>query len=340
MDLPTEVKLFIGLMAIGAGATGLFFIIKKNQIHLEARDIFLRLLGIALGRFFPSLTQYVDDKPSRSTGATARSKVKRTVQHASSDKEVIDLLVSRKVRVDVSAERSGQRSLAGVALIKRMNGLVLECDLAELVSEKLLLPGSTVKCIFTEMAYGERRINAFVGKVLQLSQDRRISIQRTSGFGFIRRRAFARRKVADQRYIKVKVWKIDPEDYDIDTCLDDIEPDITIDNRRTATPKATAEQVLDISKGGMALRAAVRLGGNMMSVNDRVLLAMLMYTPKRKVFIPHLILAEVRGARSAGNGQVRLSFQFMRSLKVPPRKRSSLFKGQALMASALEHPEG
>lgn len=188
---------------------------------------------------------------------------------------------------------------------------------------------------FSEFIIGKKKINAFVGVVKSYSKNKGAVITRTSSFGYIRRRVYARRKVADQRFIKIKIWRLEDEDYDIDYILDSSKPDIIIDNRNDINPKSTIPQVLDISKGGIALLGTIREGGNMISRSDRILLCMIIYMPKRKTFQPHLIYAETRGAKAARHGMIRLSFQFLRSLKVPPRKRSTLFKGQAIMAMNL-----
>lgn len=257
----------------------------------------------------------------------------------SSDADILNKLVMSKIPVDVLVERSGQRSLAAVANASGIEGHNIVFTFGDLVSEELLAPGDQVKCIFSEMQRGEKKVNAFVGQIASKSGNKGMIITRRSSFGFIKRRVFARRKVADQRYIKIKIWRLESEDYDIDLILDKIEPEVMIDNRKFKTPNPSAEQVLDISKGGIALTAMVRKGGSTISRNDKVILCMLIYQPKTRTFQPHLIYAEVRASKGIGSGMSRLSFQFLRSLKIPPRKRSSLFKGQAVMAMSLAHPE-
>jgi hypothetical protein len=336
MDLPIEVKVFIGLIAVGLGLVSLFFIIKKNNIHIEAKNYFFKAAGFLLGGIFPSLK--IEDK-AHSDGNKYPYECDNKNLCVSSDREVIKNLINRRMQIDISVERSGQRSLAGMAIIIESKGLVLKCRVTRAVSRHLLNPEVTVKCIFLEMKYAERRVNAFVGKVISFNDDNEIALERTSGFGFIRRRANARRKVADQRFIKIKVWRIIPGKYNPGDCLDRLEPDILIDNRKKGEDKIFPEMILDISKGGIAIKAGIKAGGQKFEVNDAVLMAMLMYAPNKKIFVPHLIQGEVRGVRSLGNGRFRLSFQFLRSLKVPPRKRSTLFKGQALMAAVINNPE-
>lgn len=335
--LPVEVKIFFGFIIAGIVVSYLVYIIKKNKIHIEAKNCCLGLLRFSLGKHFPSFIP--EEKEDKIDGKLNHDySVKREVK-VSSDREVIKLMMRRKMQIDVSVDRSGQRSLAGVVVVAESKGLILKCELSKGISTHLLQPGCVVKCIFFEMHYGDRNVNAFVGRINSISDDGKIAIERTSGFGFIRRRANARRKVADQRYIKLKMWKINPRNYKPGVLLDSVEPDILIDNRKKADERSLSEMVLDISKGGIAIKASMRFGETRLEVNDSVFIAMLMYSPKNKVFAPHLIQAEVRGSRSLGNSKFRLSFQFLRSLKVPPRKRSTLFKGQALMASDIEHSD-
>ncbi|WP_319780530.1 hypothetical protein [Maridesulfovibrio sp.] len=257
----------------------------------------------------------------------------------SSDEDILNKLVMSRLQVDVLVERSGQRSLVAVVTVAGVEGLDIVVTFEDLVSDDLLEVDSQVKCIFPEMMRDGKKVNAFVGLVKSKSPEKGMVITRRSSFGFIKRRIFARRKVADQRYIKIKVWRLESEDYNIDFMLDNTEPDILIDNRKFKTPNPSAPQVLDISKGGIALTAMVRKGSKVIARNDKVILCMLIYQPARNSFQPHLIYAEIRAARGLGRGMSRLSLQFMRSLKIPPRKRSSLFKGQAVMAMSLSHPE-
>ncbi|NDV25040.1 hypothetical protein [Desulfovibrio sp. JC010] len=281
-----------------------------------------------------------EGKPEKGSARVSRNAAPGNgVWKVTSDEDILNKLVMSRAQVDVLVERSGQRSLAAVVNAAGVESLDVVVTFKDLVSEDLLAPGAQVKCIFPEMMRDKKKVNAFVGQVKSKSEEKGMVITRRSSFGFIKRRVFARRKVADQRYIKVKIWRLEAEDYDVDYILDSSEPDVLIDNRKFKTPNPSAEQVLDISKGGIALTAVVREGGNAISRNDKVILCMLIYQPKRQTFQPHLIYAEVRAAKAMGRGMTRLSFQFLRSLKIPPRKRSSLFKGQAVMAMSLAHPE-
>ncbi|NDV21560.1 hypothetical protein [Desulfovibrio sp. JC022] len=284
---------------------------------------------------------HIGDEESEGRGKGLPKNVARNGEpwKVSSDQDILDKLVMSRSQVDVLVERSGQRSLAAVVNAAGVESLDVVVTFKDLVSEGLLIPGTQVKCIFPEMVRDKKKVNAFVGLVKSKSEDKGMVLTRRSSFGFIKRRVFARRKVADQRYIKIKIWRLESEDYDVDFILDNTEPDILIDNRKFHTPNASVPQVLDISKGGIALTGTFRAGGNVISRNDKVLLCMLIYQPARKAFQPHLIYAEARAARSMGKGMTRLSFQFMRSLKIPPRKRSTLFKGQAVMAMSLANPE-
>ena len=284
---------------------------------------------------------HIEDEENEGRGKRVASNVGRNGEpwKVSSDQDILDKLVMSHAQVDILVERSGQRSLAAVVNAAGVENLDVVVIFKDMVSEELLVPGTQVKCIFPEMVRDKKKVNAFVGFVKSRSQNKGMVITRRSSFGFIKRRVFARRKVADQRYIKIKIWRLESEDYDVDFILDNMEPDVLIDNRKFQTPNPSVAQVLDISKGGIALTATFRKGGNVISRNDKVLLCMLIYQPARKAFQPHLIYAESRAASSMGRGMTRLSFQFMRSLKIPPRKRSTLFKGQAVMAMSLAHPE-
>ncbi|WP_421901093.1 hypothetical protein [Maridesulfovibrio sp.] len=280
-----------------------------------------------------------EDTEGRSRGANGNASRNGGPWKVSSDQDVLNKLVMSRMQVDVLVERSGQRSLAAIVNAAGVESLDVVVTFKDLVSDELLAPGAQVKCIFPEMMRDKKKVNAFVGLVKSKSDNKGMVITRRSSFGFIKRRVFARRKVADQRYIKIKIWRLEAEDYDVDFILDNIEPDVLIDNRKFQTPNPSVAQVLDISKGGIALTATFREDGNVISRNDKVLLCMLIYQPARKTFQPHLIYAEARAARSMGRGMTRLSFQFLRSLQIPPRKRSTLFKGQAVMAMSLAHPE-
>ncbi|WP_319761489.1 hypothetical protein [Maridesulfovibrio sp.] len=332
--MPGEVKIFFVFLAAGILVLLFCYWVKKYSWR---KFIYTLLKNTPFGLKIDY--QELNDKEKHVRRVARNISAGNEPWKVSSDEDILNKLVMSKMQLDVLVERSGQRSLAAVVNVSGIEGLDVVVTFKDLVSGEFIDPGTQVKCIFSEMLRGEKKVNAFIGQVKSKSDEKGMVITRRSSFGFIKRRVFARRKVADQRYIKIKIWQLESDDYDLDYILDKSEPDVLIDNRKFRIPNPSAEQVLDISKGGIALTAVVRKGGNVIARNNKVILCMLIYNPGRKVFQPHLIYAEVRAARAMGRGMTRLSFQFLRSLKVPPRKRSSLFKGQAVMAMSLNHPE-
>ncbi|SMF07039.1 hypothetical protein [Desulfovibrio gilichinskyi] len=327
-DIPEPVKIFLWLVALGSSIAIFVVLWKKYKPHTFLKEYL---------ESFPPLDIKSFKLPKVGKAVSAESKVPRVkvAGKISTDKNILDWLVKTKQALDVSVDRSSQRTLAAVVNVVDIQGLDITVKNKDIVTESLLSPGVTVKCIFAELQKDTKKINAFVGKVKNISATGETVITRTSAFGFIRRRAFSRRKVADQRYIKIKIWRLEDDNFDAEFLLDHIEPEIIIDNRMNVEVSVKVPQVLDISKGGIAILGAVRDGGDMLSRNNKVLLCMLIYQPLRKTFDPHLIYCEVRAAKAAGQGMLRLSFQFLRSVKIPPRKRSTMFKGQAVMAMNL-----
>ncbi len=326
-DIPKHVQQFLWVVAAFLACFFIVILWKKFKVASVLKE----LVGIV----FSSSKEPLKKTKKTSVSSSNSNRINDGGMKVSSDQEVLDWLVMTKASFDISVERAGQRTLAAVVEVTGIEGLDVFVVIKDAITDSLIKPGAKVKCIFSELQKGEKKVNAFVGTIKSLSENGGMAITRNSAFGFIRRRAFSRRKVADQRFIKIKVWRLDDDDFDIDFILDNIEPEIIIDNRKDVAANSKSEQILDISKGGLALLGTIRDGGNMMSRNDKLLLCMLIYQPKRKTFDPHLIFCEARAANSAGEGLIRLSFQFLRSLKIPPRKRSTLFKGQAVMAMTL-----
>ncbi|SDK86252.1 hypothetical protein SAMN05660337_1490 [Maridesulfovibrio ferrireducens] len=330
--LPPLVKMFLWFIALGVAISIIILLWRKYKpvSFLQAWFKSFPPLRVAILR---------SKKGGEAVTEEGKSPAVKGPWKISTDKDVLDWLVMTKQPFDISAERLGQRTLAAVVNVTGIQGRDIAVKVKDVVTESLLAPGAKVKCIFAELQRNGKKVNAFVGSVKTVSESGEAVVTRTSAFGFIKRRAFSRRKVADQRYIKVKIWRLDGDDFDVDFVLDNMEPEIIIDNRMDVDAELKVPQILDISKGGIALLGAVRDGGNMLSRNDNVLLCMLIYQPKRKTFDPHILYCEVRAAKSASEGMIRLSFQFLRSLKIPPRKRSTLFRGQAVMAMNLAQPE-
>lgn len=326
-DLPEPVRLFFMFLAGGLLFLLVGYFIRKNNVTSFVVSFFKENTHLLL-------SQKVKEDVAKNVGVK-KSKGQKGPWKASTDQEILERLVMTRTQIDIFGERAGQRTLAAVANVAGTETVDVVVTFKDVVTGSLLKPDAKVKCVFEDMLKGSKKVNAFVGKVKSYSEDKGAVLTRTSSFGYIRRRVFARRKVADQRYIKIKIWRLESEDFDVDYMLDNAEPDIVIDNRKNVSLSSKVPQVLDISKGGIALSGSVREGGEMISRSDKVILCMLIYMPDRKAFQPHLIYAEARAARSGGNGMSRLSFQFLRSLKVPPRKRSTLFKGQAVMAMNL-----
>lgn len=326
--IPEPVKIFLWLIALG-GAITILIVLWQKYKPLSLLEAWFKSFPPLRMHFF-KLKKGVKVVSAEGKSPSVKGSVK-----ISSDDDVLKWLLKTKQTFDVSVDRSGQRTLAAVVSIIDIQGLDITVKIKDIVAESLLSQDVQVKCIFAEIKNKDKKINAFVGKLKNISVVGEAVITRTSAFGFIRRRAFSRRKVADQRYIKIKVWRLDDDDFDTELILNTMEPEIIIDNRMNVDGPLKVPQVLDISKGGIALLGTVREGGDMLSRNNKILLCMLIYQPNRKTFNPHLIYCEVRAAKSAGQGLLRLSFQFLRSVKIPPRKRSTLFKGQAVMAMNL-----
>ncbi|WP_291326685.1 hypothetical protein [Desulfovibrio sp. UCD-KL4C] len=327
-DIPEPVKIFLWLIALGT-SIAIFVVLWRKYKPLSSIKEFYKSLP-------PLHMQSVKlMKGGKVVSAEGKSPSVKGNGKISNDKNVLDWLVKTTQTLDVSIDRSGQRTLAAVVNVIDIQGLDITVKIKDIVTDSLLTSGVTVKCIFAELKKDKKKINAFVAIVKDISVVGEAVLTRTSAFGFIRRRAFSRRKVADQRYIKIKIWRLEDDDFDAEFLLDNMEPEIIIDNRMKVEVSSKIPQVLDISKGGIAFLGSVRDGGDMLSRNDKVLLCMLIYQPSRKTFDPHLIYCEVRAAKAAGQGMLRLSFQFLRSVKIPPRKRSTLFKGQAVMAMNL-----
>ncbi|WP_027721509.1 hypothetical protein [Maridesulfovibrio zosterae] len=329
-DIPGPVRMFLTLLACGVALLIVCYLIRVYGLV----PILFSYLKAQKKMLFSQLV-----KSKESVAGPSKLKIKSAGPwKASTDQDVLERLVLTRAQIDILGERSEQRTLAAVANVSGTESVDVVVSFDDVVTPSLLKSGVKVKCIFSDMLKDNKKINAFVGKVKSYSEDKGAVITRTSSFGYIRRRVFARRKVADQRYIKIKIWRLEGDDYDIDYILDNSAPEIIIDNRQNISENLKNPHVIDISKGGIAIYGKVQTGGSLISRSDKILLCMLIYMPKRKTFEPHLIYAEVRAARSAGNGMSRLSIQFLRSLKIPPRKRSTLFKGQTVMAMNLANP--
>ncbi|WP_320169126.1 hypothetical protein [Maridesulfovibrio sp.] len=330
--LPQPVKIFFSLILLGVVCLIARYYIRKYGLIMLAKA-YLQVKFYELADKLKKKTEQQEEEQSEDKNEPSRQ------WRGTTDRDILDRLVMTGAKTDILGERSGQRTLAAIATVSGTEGIDVVVSFKDMVTPELLTPGEKVKCIFDEMALGSKKVNAFVGNIKSCTEDRGAVITRTSSFGFIRRRVFARRKVSDQRFIKIKIWRVEHDDYDVDDILDNAEADILIDNRKDLPPRSNKPHVVDISKGGLALIGSVREGINSISRNDRVIICMLIYMPARRTFQPHLIYAEVRAARTAGLGLTRMSFQFLRSLKIPPRKRSTLFKGQAVMAMNLANPE-
>ena len=331
-ELPQPVRMFLTLIVIGLLLLAIRYFIRKYRIFKLVKDIFNE-------KMHELAEKIKSKKETEKTPVTEDANQADQTWRGETDHDILEKLVMNRGQADIFGERSGQRTLAAVINFAGIEGMDVVATFKDMVTEELLAPGTEIKCVFEEMFKGEKRINAFVGKIKSYSPDKGMVITRTTSFGYIKRRVFARRKVADQRYIKIKVWRLEDENFDVEHILDSVQPDMKINNQHHLASKTSRPHVVDISKGGLALIGSATEGGNVISRNDRVLIAMLIYMPDKKTFQPHLIYAETRAARSMGIRLTRMSFQFLRSIKVPPRKRSTLFKGQAVMAMELANPE-
>lgn len=245
---------------------------------------------------------------------------------------VLFLIAMRVLRSDTGQELAQEKhipqalSKAGAAIelcnkgnipavrcvITRAGRKKIKCDIIERLDIIKAEEGGKITCVFAPLKAGGRKLNAFQATLVQADVSGRkteqITLSAPLGYTFLKRRKYGRKRVMDQQFIRVKLWVADPGQSDIPFM--DAAPDVGVNSYAQDQSGHDANSVINISKGGIALRIRNQVLPPMCSVGEPVVINIFMFSFKDKAFRPYWYAGEVRSMEEDVEEYTRLGISF------------------------------
>lgn len=229
---------------------------------------------------------------------STRTGIPRTLQHKGA---VVDMLAgpddeSVAVRCVITAAKSNK----------------IQCEIIERLDVLRTKPGHDLVCVFAPMKTRKGRINSFTATLME--SDRagrgtdRLVLAGPTDYALIPRRKHQRKRVADQQFIRVKLWTASPQDSDL--TFEDAAPQIGVNSFATDGPGQGANAVINISDGGLGLSVLNRLVPETCTVSTPVVINLFMFNFREKTFKPYWYAGEVRTLEDGRPGFTRMGIAF------------------------------
>ncbi|MFH1912670.1 MAG: hypothetical protein ABIK45_00130 [Pseudomonadota bacterium] len=232
----------------------------------------------------------------RKGGKAKRVNIARTLQQQGAAIDLLGLDDTVVVRFVITAAASGK----------------LTCEIIERLDTIKTAVGEDVTCVFAPVKAEGDRINAFTARLLESDRSGRrvdrIVLSAPRGYAMVARRRHSRKRVADQQFIRVKVWMESP--YASDTSFEDAVPHIGVNSLSPEGAEQAANAVLNISNGGLGLSLQNRAIPETCAVGAAVTINLFMFNFREKTFKPYWYSGTVRSMETGRPGFTRMGIEF------------------------------
>jgi len=188
----------------------------------------------------------------------------------------------------------------------------IKCEVIDRLKPLDAKKGDLITCIFAPKKTVSDKVNAFVSTVIESEADGRnpdrIVLSVPQKFTLMPRRKHARKRVADQQFIRVKLWIDDPFSSDIP--FQDATPHISVNSFNSENSTNNANAVLNISHGGIGLSVHNTNLNENCAVGAPVAINLFMFNFREKTFKPYWYAGEIRTMHEGRLGTTRLGVKF------------------------------
>jgi len=188
----------------------------------------------------------------------------------------------------------------------------IKCEIIERLDVIKAQEGKEIVCVFAPMKTETGKINFFTAKLVESdksgSKTDRLILSSPTAYGMTPRRKHTRKRVADQQFIRVKLWVASP--YSSDISFEDATPQIGINSFATNGPDQTTNAVVNISNGGLGLSIRNRIIPETCAVGATVAINLFMFNFKEKSFKPYWYSGQVRSMEETRPDFTRMGIEF------------------------------
>lgn len=221
------------------------------------------------------------------------------------------VLQQKGVVVDVLAGPDDE-SVAVRCVITAAKSNRIQCEIIERLDVIRTRPGNELVCVFAPMKTRDGRINSFTATLVESDRDGRkadrLVLAGPNDYALIPRRKHQRKRVADQQFIRVKLWTAAPGSSEL--AFEDAAPQIGVNSFASDGPDQSANAVINISGGGLGLSVLNRLVPETCTVSTPVVINLFMFNFREKTFKPYWYAGEVRTLEEGRPGFTRMGIEF------------------------------
>lgn len=254
---------------------------------LAALALFLLLTGIRLLK-----------KPRARNTSSTRTGIPRTLQ-------------SKGMTVDLLTGPGHEKVAVRFVVIGVRPGRI-KCEIIERLDVITTPQGKDVACVFAPLKTRDGKVNTFTATLVKTDQSGRttdrIVLSTPTDYAFIPRRKHARKRVADQQFIRVKLWMESPSSTDIS--FQDAAPQIGVNAYSLEGPNQAANGVVNISNGGIGLSVLNRLLPETCAPGEQTVINLFMFNFREKTFKPYWYAGVVRSLEEGRPGFTRMGIEF------------------------------
>jgi len=237
-------------------------------------------------------------RPKVRNSSSSRTDIPRALQQKG---VVIDVMTSAK------SEKVSVRCVITSVKTSRIT-----CEIIDRLDVIKTRQGKIVTCVFAPLKTKGGKINSFTAKLIESDKTGkrpdRLVLSRPTAFAMIARRKHTRKRVADQQFIRVKMWVEDPEISDIS--FEDAVAQIGVNSYSNETPDQGANGVINISGGGLGLSILNRLIPETCAEGSPVVINLFMFNFRKKTFKPYWYAGTVRSLKEGRPGFTRMGVEF------------------------------
>ena len=188
----------------------------------------------------------------------------------------------------------------------------VKCEIIERLDVIKTKEGKELVCVFAPMRTKDGKINSFTTKLIESDKSGRktdrIILAAPTIYGMTPRRKHTRKRVADQQFIRVKLWVDNP--YSSDISFEDATPHIGVNSFATEGADQSANAVVNISNGGLGLSVQNRVIPETCAVGAPIAINLFMFNFKEKSFKPYWYSGEIRSMEEGRPGFTRVGIEF------------------------------
>jgi len=188
----------------------------------------------------------------------------------------------------------------------------ITCEIIERLEPLKTGKNRQLFCVFAPTKTPKGKVNSFATTLLKLGHSNRTAnlmvLSAPTEFTMIPRRKHVRKKVADQQFIRVKLWLEDP--IFSDTSYQDATPHIGVNSFSSDSPEQNGNGVVNISNGGVGLSIVNSLIPETCGPDSPVVINLFMFNFREKSFKPYWYAGTIRSLEESRPGFTRMGIEF------------------------------